>query len=476
MNLIFFTHAAPQFLPQVMIDPEEIICGQHYRNWRRNGRWKYITSPRGLFDAQSIFDKLPPSQIPELIVVHADATLGCLPQNFPQGIPRILLVGDTHHLEKPIQNLISYATQIGFDAVIVWNRQHAHFFKQFGIPNVFWMPGLVFAIPELPAAKERRNQMCFFGQIGPYHPRRNRIIKELQQKEIPIVGGKLPRLDSLELAARSLVSLNISLNGEWNLRVFETTIMGALLLTDQLSPHTGLDLFFQNGVSMLTYRDMRELIQQIGEISKHPQRTREIATKGQEITKEYFSFEARRKTLDAFLNDGETFDTFRLTDEPRCQLPAVAEEYKDSLVFRLQLYEFLQELHRTQELTTVCITEGVHPLVLSDAGDLLRLKQILYIDEQEYATNWIPAMSELNVNNLQSKNPGNFEAARGEVLVTSLSDMQGPFVQQAIQKKTFSWLVISDWFTDPDKRYEAILLQMGYESQKEKVFGLFKTV
>src|SRR5690606_23695000 len=150
-------------------------------------------------------------------------------------------------IKNPCQYMVTCELMLGFETVVVRNRYDYHFFRQFGIPNVFWMPGLIFQIPKVQAARERRNQLCFFGQLGDYHPRRNRIIKELQRHKIPIVGGKLPRTQSLELAARSLVSLNISLNGELNLRVFESTAMGALLLTDRLTPHTGLDLLYQDG-------------------------------------------------------------------------------------------------------------------------------------------------------------------------------------------------------------------------------------
>ena len=474
MNLLFFTHAEPKFLPSIFLDPDECICGPFYTNWRNEEKWKYLTTPPGVFDAKPILEKLPDHQTPDIILVHADASKGCLPQNLPETSTNVLLVGDTHHLEFPLQSLLSYAMQSKFDAVIVWNRQHAHFFKQFGMQNVFWMPGLVFAIPQVPVAKERRNQMCFFGQMGPYHPRRNRIIKELQQRKIPLVGGKLPRRESLELAARSLVSLNISLNGELNLRVFESTSVGALLLTDRLSAQTGLEHFYKDGESMVCYDQTEDLVQKVVDISKNPERAKTIATRGKQITDSLFSFEARRKTFFSLLQGEEVSDAFLLNDEPRCQLPPVEEEYKDSLIFRLQLYELLQELHRTEEEVLVNLTEGVHPLLISDASDLIRLKQNLYIDPVEYVANWEAAMTELGVSNLLTHNPANLRTSTGTILVTSIADLHNETVQLTIKDKKHRYLVVSDWFTDPDERYEEALNQMGYSSQKEKVFGLFK--
>lgn len=475
MNLLFFTHAEPKFLPNVLLDREECICSPFYTNWRKGDLWKYINTPQGAFDASPILKKLPESQSPDIILVHADASGDCIPHNLPSTKRRVLLVGGaTHFLKNPLQSILSYALKEDFDEIFVWNRHNAHFFRQFGFQNVYWMPGLIFAIPSMAPAKERRNQMCFFGQLGAYHPRRNRIIKELQQRKIPLVGGKIPRQDSLELASRSLVSLNITLNGEWNLRVFESTAMGALLLTDRVSDKTGLQHFYKDGESMMFYDDIEDLIKKIVEISKNPDVAKTIAAKGKKTTDEFFSFEARHKAFFALLNGDEAPEPFRLEDEPRCQLPAVEEDFKDSLILRVQFYEFLQELHRTEETLMVNLTEGVHPLLLSDASDLVRLKQQLFIDPSEFSANWQSAMDELKVSNLQNMEPHTLQASRGQVLVTSLADLQKETVQQIIQQKRHVYLVISDWFTDPDERYEEVLNNMGYNCLKEKVFGLFK--
>ncbi|MEQ9825926.1 MAG: glycosyltransferase [Puniceicoccaceae bacterium] len=475
MNILFFTHAEPKFLPPLILDADACLCGPHYNPLRQQGRWKYLNTPRGTFDASALISKLGPSQQPDLILVHADATRACLPQNLPPQVRKVLLVGGaTHILKNPLQSMISYALEQEFETVVVWNRHNAHFFRQFGIPNVFWMPGLIFQIPKVQAARERRNQLCFFGQLGDYHPRRNRIIKELQRHKIPIVGGKLPRTQSLELAARSLVSLNISLNGELNLRVFESTAMGALLLTDRLTPHTGFDLLYQDGVSYLGYDDVEDLLQTIHELSRNPDGARQIAANGNAITTEHFSFEARRKAFFALLENHEAPSIFRLEDEPRCQLPPAESEYRDSLVFRLQLYELLQELHRTEESVRVHLSQSVHPLILSDAGDLKRLSQHLFIDPASFEDHWKSAMQELQVINLHTAEPAALSTTRSDVLITSIEDLHLPAVRQAIEDRNQRFLVISDWFTDPDARVERALVERAYIPHKERVFGLFE--
>lgn len=149
MNVLFTTHAKPQFLPSTIIDAQEVVAGPYYNHVKRGvQQFKYFNTPRGLFDFQECFGKLPTKQQPELVMVHIDATLACLPRNIPDHCRKVLMVGGaTHILERPLQNIIAYAREEKFETIFVWNRQNAHWFKELGFPNVFWMPALTFAIP-----------------------------------------------------------------------------------------------------------------------------------------------------------------------------------------------------------------------------------------------------------------------------------------------------------------------------------------
>jgi hypothetical protein len=468
MNILIFTHASPQFLPPVIVDVNETVCGPHYNNLWIERRYKYINTPAGLFDCNEVLTRLG-NQQPDLILVHADATLGCLPQNFPPSIPKVLLIGDTHHLQNPIQNFLSYASNVDFDAIILWNRQHAHFFTEFGFKNVFWMPGLTFAIPEISTSSDRINQLCFFGQIGIYHPRRSRIIQELQREKIPIIGGKLTRRDSLELAARSALSLNITLNGEFNLRVFESTRYGSLLITDKLAEQTGLEIFYKNGEALVTYDNIKDLCQKLSDYSQNPEKARTIAQKGQSITQAYFCFEARRKALFALLNNDVTLEVYRLAGEPRCFLPVCPPENRDDLIIRVQLYERLQELHRIKEHLKIVLSEGVNPLIIADLADLVRLQQYLVIETEDYNADWKPAFDELLVGNLDTIQPQKLATVDSDLLITTLADLDKAFIQEKKHAQVF----VSDLFANRDKRLDRAMIESGYKSQHSTLYGLF---
>jgi hypothetical protein len=473
MNLLFFTHAPPQYLPEVFLDPAETVAGPHYRNWRRDGHWKYLNAPSGAFDASSWLRDHLPNQMPDGIVVHADATLGCLPMNLPEACLRILLVGDTHHLQRPLQNLVAYAQKARFDAVILWNRQHAHFFLQAGIMQVFWMPGLVFSVPSCRRSQHPLHPLCFFGQLGNYHPRRKQLIEHLRSCEILPVGGHMPRRDSLELAAQSQVSLNISLNGEFNLRVFESTAAGAMLLTDRTSPQAGLHHFYENGDSMMEFDDAGDLVARIRMVSQEPGMAAAIAAKGKAVTEQHFSLPARRDAFWGLIRAGEAPEAFRLSDEPRCSLPVVEPGHIDSLVFRLQLYEFLQEQHRCHESVRLAATGGIHPLLLSDACDLVRLRQELYLPGQEFETVWEKALRELGVTNLEPRHPDALQGSSASILVTTLADLELESVQACVVAKQYPVIILSDWYASSDPRYEDAMRSFGYAAGHGTVPGLF---
>ena len=473
MNILIFTHASPQFLPPVIIDAEETVCGPNYTNLRVANRWKYVNTPAGVFDYQTVSARLA-QQTPELILVHADATLGCLPVNLPPSVPKALLIGDTHHLQSPIGNFLNYAAQVPFDSIVLWNRQHAHFFTEFGFSNVFWIPGLTFSIPDVAVDGDRVNQLCFFGQIGPYHPRRFRIIQELQSLKIPIIGGRLTRRDSLDLAAKSTLSLNITLNSEFNLRIFESTRYGSLVLTDKLAPQSGLEVFYPDGEALVTYRNTKDLCEKIFHYSKDTASARAIAEKGQAVTKEYFSFEARRKALFALLNNDVTYDVFRLAGEPRCMLPACSPDQQDALLLRVKLYEYLQETHRVEEDVAVVLSAGINPLVAVDLADLVRLSQQLAIDSVEFEENWKPAMDELGVQNLKPVPPHKLVSTGSDMLVTTVADLNKTELPEAIRSKKHRRVFISDLYFNQNKQIDRAMVEFGYQSQHKILYGLFE--
>ena len=73
----------------------------------------------------------------------------------------------------------------------------------------------------------------------------------------------MPQADSFKAFTLSNISLNISLNGDLNLRNFEILSAKSFLLTDKLSDESGLSLLLENGKDYESYSSIDELIEKL---------------------------------------------------------------------------------------------------------------------------------------------------------------------------------------------------------------------
>ena len=461
MRILFTTHAKPQFLPATIIDQDEIVAGPNFNKVVIDGRMRFMGTPADMWDIRPMLREIPAGQAPELVLVHADATAGCLPVNFPGNLPRVLMVGDTHHMAQPLRKVLGYAGTAGFKVIVCWNRHHAHFFRQAGFPHVFWMPGLTFGIPEVPRPARRGCQMAFFGQMGKFHPRRRRIVDAITANKLPFVAGTMPRYDGLELFGRSLVAFNSSLNSEFNLRVFEATGMGAMLLTDRLCPHAGLDLFYKDGESMICYDSVDDMVDKARHYLEHPDDALAIAREGEEVYRRYFTFEARRNAFFQLLNGGKPPPQFLLLDEARCRLPAVGEAGADLLRRRVALYEWVQECHRTEEAVCIDVAGAVPPQVIADFSDLVRVSIRLC---STAATPLDPRLEEvaraLGATALEKRD----SLAGADLLLTDLRSLLTTGVLDAVEQGLYRALFIWDIPKESREACAQDLSQAGFAS------------
>jgi len=258
---------------------------------------------------------------------------------------------------------------------VCWNRQHAHFFCEAGFQHVFWMPGLTFGIPEVSHGDERRRCISFFGQIGKYHPRRQRLVAAVQEAGLPFLAGAMPRREGLELFGQSLIAFNCSLNGEFNLRVFEATSMGAMVLTDRLAPHSGLDLFFKDGESIVCYDGPEDLVEKARHYLAHAEEALAIARRGEAVYRSLFTSEARRVSYIGIQQHGRVLREYLLAGEPRCRLKSNADPQAAALLrARVALYEWAQERHRASETLGIHCMGNVPPQAIADLSDLSRAR------------------------------------------------------------------------------------------------------
>ena len=105
-------------------------------------------------------------------------------------------------------------------------------------------------------------------------------------------------LEMYEILARSEISfnrhINIALNNANNMRLFEATGMGSLLLTDEKN---NLNKLFEIDKEILTYRSKEEALEKYKYLINHPSEINKIAKAGQARTLKEHTYEVRMLEL-----------------------------------------------------------------------------------------------------------------------------------------------------------------------------------
>lgn len=353
---LFCCLATPDHYRRPLFSEREVFCGPDCPTVETGDGFASLNTPAGEFDLASVVTRLPAHQRPELIVVKVDATR----RNLPRGLDRlpgtkVLLVGDTHHFASPLRTLLAYGAMESFDAVVLdHTRQHAHAFLEAGFDRVYWIPAVDYALRrrDIPVAPER--PLTFVGQVGPFHPWRRHVLDRLVAAGLPLTGMRAPPETAADLYAASQVTLNVSLNGDLNLRVFEALGAGGFLLTDALSTDAGLERCFTPGRHLVTYRSPDELVELARHYLDHPAEAMAIRREGQAHLLEFHSPQVKRAQFFAAVFDDCVDPALEVRGERRglSALPAQGTGFRR----RLAAYEALQRLQLTASRLTVHAT------------------------------------------------------------------------------------------------------------------------
>ena len=305
-----------------------------------------IQTPGGSYDAAEFFFKNKIIQQPDILLVKADATGRNLPSNLKSfKCPRVLLVGDTHHQGEPIQKLLAYAKQEKFDRIIFdHTRHHARWFFEAGLKNIHWIPALDFTFfPRTPSPKPK-HQFSFVGQAGKFHPYRCRVLESLQKAGLPLEMLRGTPAEAADIYADSVVTLNVSLNGDLNLRVFEALAAGGFLLTDKLTPSSGLELLFKPGEDIDVWSSVDELIEKTRFYLDNPVEADRIRRCGQQKLLEFHHPDVKIREFFELVFEGKENPLYSLDEEAAKTLISLQGA---DLVPGVEAYEFFQEMHRT---------------------------------------------------------------------------------------------------------------------------------
>jgi predicted O-linked N-acetylglucosamine transferase (SPINDLY family)/glycosyltransferase involved in cell wall biosynthesis len=245
----------------------------------------------------------------------------------------------------PIRNLIDYAKSEPFDRIIFdHTRHHARWFFQAGLKNLHWIPALDFTFQQRQISARPSRQLTFVGQAGRFHPHRCHVLEELKRAGLPLEVMQTTPGGAADVYADSLITLNIALNGDLNLRVFEALSAGGFLMTDRLTQSSGLAGLFIPGEHLETWTGTGELIEKIRFYLANPAEAFRIRRAGQKKLMELHSPEVKIREFWDLVLHGKENPAYTLEEErgALCQIsagPAIA---------LLPAYEIFQELHRNR--------------------------------------------------------------------------------------------------------------------------------
>lgn len=377
VKILFCSHSQPDYIPPPPLSPHQVVCGPLYSDHSEGGRVVSLQTRDGQYDVAEIIARLPAEQRPDLLVVRANNVSPTLPRNIRAARCRTaLIVGDTHHIRNRIPYLVNYALAEPFDLIILdYTRQHAHFFVEAGLDQVYWLPGIGVQRIAVPADVKPDIAMSFVGNIGKLHPRRAALCNALIKAGLPLRVMQASAEQSRLLHARSLVNLNCSLNGDLNLRVFEVLASGGLLLTDRLSPQAGLDLLLANGEHLITYKSTEDCIAKCHALLSGGPLAARIARAGKAAYEAALAPERIIKDFFALLERGEVRPEFDLSRERRVLRDQPVDLVE--LMRRVALYDVLQTIHLQWLFTRVLVTPAVDPRLATDIVDLPRFSVML---------------------------------------------------------------------------------------------------
>lgn len=361
-------YTTPRYIPPFDLSDRQVTVGPQAEPDQPRMMFAGWT-PAGEYDLLAALEAQKFRTQYDALVVWSDASGSNRPLNLAAfDCPKVLCVGDTHHLERPLSGMIGYAEKAGFDFIVSsHNRQHLHWFGEAGFTNLAWIPGVKARHIPRPIKEGRAPQVCFVGQWSDFHPRRRRLLAALQDQGVALFARQATRELSADLYAGSVASLNASLNGDLNLRVFEVLSAGGCLLTDRLSPQSGLDLILQEDRDFCGYGSAEELVDKARFLLREPSSALTIARAGNRTYTRNLLPQRQAEVLLDWVFDGKL--------DPLYAVPAtVPQTGAVPLPTRLAIYEVLQEMQRRLEAPRVFVASELAAVVREDAADLSRLR------------------------------------------------------------------------------------------------------
>jgi hypothetical protein len=258
-------------------------------------------------------------------------------QLFPRGLEKLHCPTAWYAIDTHTDYAKHAAIARLFDVTFVAQRRYVQNLLMDGARKVNWLP-FGFPSEQLPAnSMERDIDIGFVGAIdSPTYPDRSRALAALASVAGNSAIGPADPTAMFERYARSKVVFNSSVNGDLNMRFFEATGAGAVLLTD-VSKDNGADDLFEPGRHFVAYFGQADLIAKFKDLLNDNERRAAIGRAAQELVLERHTYDNRAAELIAQMFGVEKsvcptpasyFNAFAALNMPVAALRAGADEFR----------------------------------------------------------------------------------------------------------------------------------------------------
>lgn len=227
----------------------------------------------------------------------------------------ILVVGQ---VACPINQEVSLKT---FDLILTSFPHYVKLFRKLGIKSEYFKIGFEPRVLTKIKRTKKKYDVTFIGSFSPHHQKATQALENVAQK-IPIqvwghglkylsknsplkknYHGEAWGLDMYKVMARSKIVINrhidVAENYANNMRLYESTGIGAMLITDT---KRNLNQLFQIGKEIDSYTNEEELTRKLKYYLTNERKRKQIAKAGQKRTLKEHSYQKRMQELVLILN------------------------------------------------------------------------------------------------------------------------------------------------------------------------------
>jgi len=182
--------------------------------------------------------------------------------HFPRGIenlkcPTACYLIDVHRALWVRERLAYF-----FDYIFIAQKDYVQHFKDMGFKNVYWLP--LGCDPDIHGSVDIKKEydVCFIGKKGPKGNEREKILNVLSQKfKMNALDKWYNKEEIAKVYGASKIVVNIPVNNDLNMRVFEAMAGGALLITKKIT--NGQRDLFEPDKHLIEYENAKDLIGKI---------------------------------------------------------------------------------------------------------------------------------------------------------------------------------------------------------------------